>query len=62
MHEIQTVLKEIQHHTCRICDKYYSIYGINGLCFDCDIGLNIGVWGFEKWSKSFITEEKGDCF
>jgi hypothetical protein len=56
--EQQTLLEPVKPSLCRICGKDYSIYGDNGLCDDCQIGLSIGQWVFDEWAESLgFTEE-----
>ena len=40
---MQTNLVE-ECHICKICGMDYQIYGSNGLCDDCDIGLRFWPW------------------
>lgn len=50
----QILLEPIEPHICRICGEDYSIYGNEDrVCADCEIGLTIGQWIFDKITEGY---------
>lgn len=53
----RTFLEEFGFDTnegiCRICRKTDDGYLTNGLCIDCDMGINTGQWVWDKIAANY---------